>query len=96
MKYQILQIKNPRDCDYSFMSWNYAQPRFNFEDYQVVYEGETTPNDPMVVLEGLFEVFNISRPNGFKGRSMSVSDIVKLKDDYYYVDDIGFRQINIK
>lgn len=41
-------------------------------------------------LENIFEKFNIERPEDFKGHSLSVSDVVVLKNEAFYVDSIGF------
>ena len=95
MKYEIYQIKDIENCEYPFMSWRFAESRFNFNDYEKVYEGEIECDDVYDTLEDLFTIFNIKRPQDFKGHSMSVSDVVKLGDDYYYVDGIGFKKINI-
>lgn len=63
--------------------------------YDKVYEaeytgGETETND---ILEDLFTIFNISKPEGFKGRSLSVSDIVVVDGVPYYCDIFGFEKI---
>ena len=54
-------------------------------------------DDRGTLLENVFTVFNVSRPEDFRGHSLSVSDIVALKDSegtiYYYVDDFGFKQL---
>ena len=49
------------------------------------------------MLEELYTKFNIDHPKGFRGHSMSVSDIVALKTDgtvsFHYVDRIGFVEL---
>ena len=50
------------------------------------------------VLEAIFSRFNQDdRPEGFDGQSMSVSDIVALKQDgvvsYHYCDRVGFKEL---
>ena len=51
----------------------------------------------MVPLERLFEIFNLNRPGDFTGHSLSVSDIVALKQDgvvsYHYCDSVGFKEL---
>ena len=46
----------------------------------------------------LYETFNIRRPEDFRGHSLSVSDIVALKQNgvvsCHYVDSIGFRELS--
>ena len=48
-------------------------------------------------LENLFEIFNINRPGDFTGHSLSVSDIIALKQDgvvsYHYCDNVGFQEL---
>jgi len=49
------------------------------------------------VLEELFQMFNISRPQDFEGHSLSVSDVIALKRNgevsVHYVDSIGFKDL---
>ena len=49
-------------------------------------------------LESLFCVFNVKRPADFFGRSMSVSDVVVVKNgekqSAWFVDDIGFKNVS--
>ena len=50
-------------------------------------------------LEDVFVLFNSSRPEGFRGRSLSVSDIVEVEDaasitpGCYFCDSVGFKEI---
>ena len=43
------------------------------------------------------EIFNLNRPGDFTGHSLSVSDIVALKQDgvvsYHYCDSVGFKEL---
>ncbi|MBR3293777.1 MAG: DNA primase, partial [Oscillospiraceae bacterium] len=54
------------------------------------------PNEQpeIVVLERLYEIFNLNHPKDYRGRSLSMSDVVELYDDtsrkYYYCDETGF------
>jgi hypothetical protein len=94
MKYNLLQIKDVENCSYVFSSFNFAQQKgLSLQDYEVVYEGETKGSSVEYTLEKLFDIFNTFRPRDFKGRSMSVSDIVKLEGVYYYCDHVGFKKI---
>lgn len=49
------------------------------------------------MLERLFQIFNIDHPADYKGRSLSVSDIVILDGDSgaqcYYCEPIGFARL---
>ncbi len=62
--------------------------------YDKVFTGEVDCKS----LEDVFALFNTSKPEGYEGRSMSVSDVVGvLQDDgsvkYWFVDSIGFIEI---
>lgn len=97
MKYKLYQIKDVENCSYVFSGLSFAQKdnKFSLNDYEVVYEGEIDNYNIKYTLETLFEIFNIYQlqPKDFKGRSMSVSDVVELGGDYYYCDHIGFKKI---
>ena len=90
MKYKIKQIKDIRNCEYAFSHYNWCKDQINLKDYEVVYEGELECSEILEALEELFEIFNIRRPNDFKGRSMSVSDIVEVDGENYYCDAFGW------
>ena len=65
------------------------------EIYQRVYEGSVEAKD----LEDVFRIFNIEKPEDYKGRSLSVSDVIEVvKSDscepgFYYCDSFGFKEI---
>lgn len=70
------------------------------ERYDLVYIGslpETETRDAMAVLEGLYAEFNLFPPEDFHGHSLSVSDVVILKqqDQFraYYTDSLGFKPL---
>ena len=62
-------------------------------NYDLIY---SAPLAPGTSLEAIFTRFNIDHPKGFKGHSLSVSDVVVLhqngQDTAHYVDSIGYRQ----
>lgn len=51
-------------------------------------------------LEDVFVLFNSSPPEGFRGRSLSVSDIVEVEDaasitpGCYFCDSVGFKEVS--
>ena len=93
-KYEIWQISHTRDVDYAFMRWSYAEDNgFDFDDYSFVYEGEIEGDSVEWALEKLFTKFNLHHPADFRGHSLSVSDIIKLDDKFYYCDSFGFEDI---
>ena len=94
MKYKILQLKDFRKVEYSFMSYNYAKEHdFKLSDYEVVYEGSIKETETFKALEDLFTEFNINRPEDFKGHSLSMSDVVELDGVYYYCDSFGWEEV---
>ena len=93
MKYKIKQIKDIRNCGYAFMHYNWCKDQINLDDYEVVYEGELECSEISEALEELFEIFNIRHPEDFKGRSMSVSDIVEVDGENYYCDAAGWKKL---
>ena len=68
------------------------------QHYHAVYTGVPPRlNDRNRILESLYEQFNLSHPADFKGRSLSVSDIVLMKLNgqvsSHYVGSIGFKEL---
>lgn len=94
VKYTIYQT-NARS--YRFMSWDIAKKYFRIKDYQVVYCGSLQKDDDYKVLNELFVKFNTQHPEDYRGRSLSVSDVVSIERDgdikYYYCDSIGWKSI---
>ncbi len=96
--YAILQLKHVdetlpnRYMNYHWLEINGNQPEI--DHYSVVYT-DTLPSG--VTLEDLYLKFNLDRPEDFQGHSMSVSDIVALKQQgvvtFHYVDSVGFREL---
>lgn len=95
MKYKIKQIKDIKNCGYSFEWWDWAKEKFSLDDYEVVYEGEIEGENPNAVLEELFEIFNIRHPEDFHGHSLSVSDVVELDGVNYYCDSVGWVKLEV-
>lgn len=73
----------------------------NAEHYEITYHAElpaaSKSTSTNVLLEELFQQFNIDRPQDFMGHSLSVSDVVALKRNgeisAHYVDSIGFKEL---
>ncbi len=94
MNYKLLQIKDVENCPYVFGGFNTAMKNnFSLDDYEVVYTGNIKAGEATEILEVLFDIFNISHPTDFTGRSMSVSDVVDLDGKLYYCDHVGFKEI---
>ena len=67
-------------------------------NYEAVYTREVYPDDDTSrILENFYYIFNDERPGDFVGHSLSVSDIVALRQDgkvsYHYCDSMGFQEL---
>ena len=101
MEIRIYQINSDRDTDgYKFMGMDWVKKQWgeqgvDSEIYDKVYEGTIDGSS----LEDVFCTFNFSRPVGFKGHSLSVSDIVEViqssetEPGFYFCDSIGFQKV---
>ena len=53
-----------------------------------------------ISLENIYQKFNVDNPSDYKGRSLSVSDVVEIRESetlnhgLYFVDSIGFKSIS--
>ena len=68
------------------------------DNYDLVYTGALNPSERQIdTLEQIYQVFNLERPADFTGHSLSVSDIVALKQDgvisCHYVDIVGYTEL---
>lgn len=100
--YAILQLRHTDETiPERFMSRSALQrmgKEPEFDHYEVVY---IAPLEPFMnlnaMLEGIYTKFNIQHPEDFRGHSLSVSDIVALKQkgvvSCHYVDSFGFAEL---
>ena len=90
---KILQLKRSDDLHYHrFLGWDHLKIhglKFDIKNYDEVYEYASDDTD----LENIFIKFQGSKPEGYKGHSLSVSDVVMIDNDIYYVDSFGFKKI---
>jgi hypothetical protein len=100
--YAIYQLKrDDATTDIRFMNSEYLQKKGiepQYDNYELVYTGALTQDGSSIdKLEGLYRVFNVEQPQDFTGHSLSVSDIVALKQagvvSYHYVDSIGYKEL---
>lgn len=94
---RIWQLKPDVDVMMKFTSYKEMTERFGELDpnkYNLVYDGQIGSND----LEAIWIKFNTQHPPGYTGHSLSISDVIELYNhngsEYYYVDRIGFKQID--
>lgn len=96
--YAILQLKPDAPAELRFRSLQ-ALPQPPFPgNYDTIYTGQIAcTQEQTATLEQLFELFNRNPPGDFTGHSLSVSDIVALKQagvvSYHYCDIIGFQEL---
>ncbi len=104
--YAILQLREDEECALELFSSMKELQRMGKEPeidhYEVVHFGNL-PAHPVsqeqvpMLLESLYETYNIDRPKDFTGHSLSVSDVIALKlqgqISCHYVDSIGFQQL---
>lgn len=100
--YAIYQLKrDDSTADLRFMNSEYLQKKGiepQYENYELVYTGALTKDGSQIEkLEDLYRIFNVEHPQDFVGHSLSVSDIVALKQagvvSYHYVDSIGYKEL---
>lgn len=91
MKYTIYQPKQP-----IFMVES-DKKDYSKESYNKVYYGEITEDLSNIdILEKIFCIFNMHRPEDFKGHSLSVGDIVVLDEQAYICDICGWNKIELR
>ena len=94
----IYQINRDRDTDrVKFLAFQFLQKfqgtsKINGKIYDLVFRGAVECTD----LEAVYRMFNTNKQEGFRGHSMSVSDVVQVsgsqenEDGVYYCNSIGF------
>lgn len=83
--------------DYRFASLSDLQQRGLYvdrENYRTVYRGRLKDGE---TLEDIYTKFNVNHPTDFRGHSLSVGDIVVIRQDgkptAHYVDSVGFEEV---
>ncbi len=71
--------------------------RIPAEIYEMIFCGEIEAED----CEDVFRIFNTDFPQGYKGRSLSVSDVVEIihsgtKSEFYFCDSVEFTVIDFE
>lgn len=102
MKIKIYQVNLERDrervafMDYAALARHQGVQTIRSEIYDQVFEGDVECE----TLEAVFYKFNLDHPENYRGRSLSVSDIVEVteaetvKSGFYYCDDVGFNEVS--
>ena len=98
--YQVKHTDELRDIRYEGMDWLRSIGQVvKRENYDLVYTAPLEPcNSPQAAVEQLYNQFNNDHPADYHHPSMSVSDIVAIKQDgkvsCHYCDSSGFTQIS--
>lgn len=98
--FEIYQLKSGDETrDVRFVPYERLESsgkKPEFANYNKVYEGDISfiKGDTAEKLESLYRQFNLNHPEDFKGHSLSVSDVVVLDNTAYYVDTVGFKQLD--
>lgn len=98
-RYVIYQAKV--EAPFTFLGWELAckHADWSFVPYRSVWNGTEEAADDMDLVNYLWEVFNERHPVGYRARSLSVSDIIRVENmetnkiKYYYCDSFGWKDI---
>ena len=97
----IFQVNIERDedrvCFLGISGLNALRKEIKPEAYDKVWEGDI----PYTNFDDLFFTFNFDLPAGYHGRSMSVSDIIRIQcednePEFWFCDNFGFKQIDFE
>ena len=94
----IYQLRRDAPVELRFASLGSLAAPPDPANYEAIYTREVYPDDDTGrILENFYYIFNDERPGDFVGHSLSVSDIVALKQDgkvsYHYCDSTGFQEL---
>ena len=94
----VYQLKEDAPVELRFTGMDRLDSPPDKANYTAVYTRDLVPDDNTTrILENFHYIFNDDRPVDFTGHSLSVSDIIALKQDgvvsYYYCDSIGFKEL---
>ena len=101
-EFSIYQINTDRDtANVCFIGMESLEKIKGTKDvnaaaYDRVYDGKVD----CISLENIYQEFNVDHPADYKGRSLSVSDVVEIRESdtlnpgFYFVDSIGFKSIS--
>ena len=94
----IYQLRRDAPVELRFASLGSLPAPPDPANYEAIYTREVYPDDDTGrILENFYYIFNDERPGDFVGHSLSVSDIIALKQDgkvsYHYCDSMGFQEL---
>lgn len=92
----VYQIRSEHIHDYGFAGWELMQKLTGSENpklslYEGVFIGDLDTED----LEKIYAIMNEGdKPEGFRGHSLSVGDVVVNKNGKFYCDNIGWHKFD--
>lgn len=93
-------INSDEGCGIADFDMRSAEQSVRKDFYSMVYTGslpDTSLQTVPEILDDLYMRFNLDHPEDFKGHSLSVSDVVVLKQNgqvnSYYTDSFGFKEL---
>lgn len=94
----IYQIPNDDPKNLMFMRYDSLSEAPSRDDYEPIYTATIEPKETVsATLEAAYQKYNVDRPLDFTGHSLSVSDILAIKQNgevsYHYCDSVGFREL---
>lgn len=101
MRMRLYQINTDRDeKGLAFMNYEFVKRRTHSEQidrtiYDCVFDGVVECES----LESVFALFNFCYPEGYQGRSLSLSDVVEIVESdhvpqgLYFCDTVGFKEV---
>ena len=88
--YQIAPEKDDKNLMFMNYEWTVEHGGVHSGPYELVFDGEVDAKR----LEDIFQIFNLRLPEGYRGRSMSVSDVVWAEGlGTFFCDSFGFKQL---
>ena len=95
LKIWQIPTDHPHFRDLAFASWQQTVRDFGREDmprnsYRMVWS-EKLGSYPD--LDEIYERFNINHPEGYAGRSLSISDLVEVDGDLFFCHEYRWRQV---
>jgi len=100
-KYNYVIYQAKIGAPFTFLGWETGNKiaDWSFDPYRSVWNGTEEAADDMDLVNYLWEVFNEKHPVGYRARSLSVSDVIRVEDTetdtvkYYYCDSFGWEDI---
>ena len=94
----IYQIPDDDPKNLMFMRYDSLSEAPSRDDYEPIYTATIEPKETVsATLEAAYQKYNVDRPLDFTGHSLSVSDILAIKQNgevsYHYCDSTGFREL---